>query len=177
MEKALWSTQAFSLITLPASAIEKRRYWMTPGTGLLRQLLLLSCRRMHGLIEPTQFALAEADLRLFDRLPPPDYPLHLIAAENHVQMRRRGITIPTIDTLIVTMAQAAGCPLLTRDRRQRDLARSLKVRLESLHADPRYLRCPSVLQLCQMGGLHDRMLEIARGRGDLLTYAAARIQQ
>lgn len=44
-------------------------------------------------------------------------------------------------------------------------------------ADPRYLRCPSVLQLCQMGELHDRMLEIARGRGDLLTYAAARIQQ
>jgi predicted nucleic acid-binding protein len=44
-------------------------------------------------------------------------------------MRRRGITIPTIDTLIVTMAQAAGCPLLTRDRRKKDLARALKVRL------------------------------------------------
>jgi predicted nucleic acid-binding protein len=52
-----------------------------------------------------------------------------MAAENHIQLRRRGITIPTIDTLIVTMAQAAGCPLLTRDRRQRDLARSLRVRL------------------------------------------------
>jgi hypothetical protein len=34
-----------------------------------------------------------------------------------------------------------------------------------------------VLQLCQMGGLHDRLLEIARERGDLLSYAAARIQQ
>jgi predicted nucleic acid-binding protein len=91
------------------------------------ELLLLSCRSICR--EPTQFALAEADLRLFDRLPPPDYSLHLTAAENHIQLRRRGITIPTIDTLIVTMAQAAGCPLLTRDRRQRDLARSLKVRL------------------------------------------------
>jgi predicted nucleic acid-binding protein len=84
---------------------------------------------LQGLIEPTQFALAEADLRLFDRLPPPDYSLHLVAAENHVQMRRSGITIPTIDTLIVTMAQAGGVPLITRDRRQRDLARALKVRL------------------------------------------------
>ena len=114
MEKALWSTQAFSLITLPVSAVEKRRYWMTPGTRASSGTPAIIVQEyLQGLIEPTQFALAEADLRLFDRLPPPDYPLHLIAAENHVQMRRRGITIPTIDTLIVTMAQAAGCPLLT----------------------------------------------------------------
>ena len=84
---------------------------------------------LQGLTEPTKFALAEADLEYFERLPPPDYSLHLVAAENHVKMRRRGITVPTVDTLIATMAQAAGCPLLTRDRRQKDLARFLKVKL------------------------------------------------
>jgi len=84
---------------------------------------------LQGLTEPTKFALAEADLEYFERLPPPDYSLHLVAAENHVKMRRRGITVPTVDTLIATMAQAAGCPLLTRNRRQKDLARFLKVKL------------------------------------------------
>ena len=84
---------------------------------------------LQGLTEPTEFALAEADLEYFERLPPPDYSLHLVAAENHVKMRRRGITVPTVDTLIATMAQAAGCPLLTRNRRQKDLARFLKVKL------------------------------------------------
>jgi len=84
---------------------------------------------LQGLIDPTEFALAEADLERFDRLPPPDYSLHLVAAENHVKMRRRGVTIPTIDTLIVTMAHAAGCSLLTRDGRQKDLARFLKLKL------------------------------------------------
>jgi len=84
---------------------------------------------LQGLTEPTKFALAEADLEYFERLPPPDYSLHLVAAENHVKMRWRGITVPTVDTLIATMAQAAGCPLLTRDRRQKDLARFLKVKL------------------------------------------------
>ncbi|HWP60515.1 MAG TPA: PIN domain-containing protein [Candidatus Acidoferrales bacterium] len=84
---------------------------------------------LQGLTEPNEFALAEADLEYFDRLPPPDYSLHRIAAENHVKMRRKGITVPTFDTLIVTMAQHAGCPLLTQDRRQKDLARFLKVKL------------------------------------------------
>lgn len=84
---------------------------------------------LQGLIEPTEFALAEADLECFDRLPPPDYSIHLLAAENHVKMRSRGITVPTVDTLIVTMAHAAKCALLTRDGRQKDLARFLKVDL------------------------------------------------
>ena len=84
---------------------------------------------LQGLIDPTEFALAKADLEHFDRLPPPDYSLHLVAAENHAKMRRRGITIPTIDTLIVTMAHVARCSLLTRDARQKDLARFLKLKL------------------------------------------------
>jgi predicted nucleic acid-binding protein len=84
---------------------------------------------LQGLTDPTEFALAEADLKCFDRLPPADYSLHLVAAENHVKMRRRGVTIPTVDTLIVTMADTAGCALLTRDGRQKDLAGFLKVKL------------------------------------------------
>ena len=84
---------------------------------------------LQGLTDPTEFALAEADLECFDRLPPPDYSLHLAAAENHLKMRRRGVTIPTVDTLIVTMADTAGCALLTRDGRQKDLAGFLKVKL------------------------------------------------
>lgn len=84
---------------------------------------------LQGLIDPSEFALAEADLECFDRLPPPDYSIHLLAAENHVKIRNRGITVPTVDTLIVTMAHAAGCALLTRDGRQKDLARFLKVNL------------------------------------------------
>jgi predicted nucleic acid-binding protein len=84
---------------------------------------------LQGLTDATEFALAAADLECFDRLPPPDYSLHLIAAENHVKMRRKAVTIPTVDTLIVTMADAARCALLTRDVRQKDLARFLKVKL------------------------------------------------
>jgi predicted nucleic acid-binding protein len=84
---------------------------------------------LQGLLEASEFALAEADLECFDRLPPPDYSIHLLAAENHVKLRKRGITIPTVDTLIVTMAHTARRPLLTRDRRQKDFARFLKVNL------------------------------------------------
>ena len=98
--------------------------------GLLRRLPPLLCRsNLQGLIDPSEFALAEADLECFDRLPPPDYSIHLLAAENHVKIRNRGITVPTVDTLIVTMAHAAGCALLTRGGRQKDLARFLKVDL------------------------------------------------
>lgn len=52
-----------------------------------------------------------------------------LVSEAHVRMKRRGITVPTIDTLIVTIAHAAECSLLTRDGRQRELARFVKVRL------------------------------------------------
>ena len=98
--------------------------------GLLRRLSPFIVQEyLQGLIDPSEFALAEADLECFDRLPPPDYSIHLLAAENHVKIRNRGITVPTVDTLIVTMAHAAGCALLTRDGRQKDLARFLKVDL------------------------------------------------
>jgi predicted nucleic acid-binding protein len=84
---------------------------------------------LQGLTDPREFALARADLDNFDQLPPPDYQTHIRAAEFHVQLRRRGITVPTVDTLIVAMAKVAGRSLLTRDHRQRDLARSLQVPL------------------------------------------------
>jgi predicted nucleic acid-binding protein len=84
---------------------------------------------LQGLTNPHEFALAQADLENFRQLPPPDYEIHLQAAEAHVRMKRRGTTVPTIDTLIVAIAQAAGCSLLTRDGRQREFARFLKVRL------------------------------------------------
>ena len=84
---------------------------------------------LQGLTDPDEFALARADLEHFDKLPPADYQLHLRAARAHVRMKRRGLTVPTIDTLIVTMAEAATCPLLTKDKRQTEFARFLKVRL------------------------------------------------
>ncbi len=84
---------------------------------------------LQGLPNAKEFALARADLENFYQLPPPDYRLHLRAAEAHVQMKRRGVTVPTIDTLIVATAKAAGCSLLTKDGRQRDFARFLRVLL------------------------------------------------
>jgi predicted nucleic acid-binding protein len=84
---------------------------------------------LQGLTNPEEYNLARTALRQFDQLPPPNYEIHLRAAEAHVRMKRRGITVPTIDTLIVTIAQAAEHFLLTRDRRQRELARFVKVRL------------------------------------------------
>lgn len=84
---------------------------------------------LQGLVDPGEFALAKTDLECFERLSLPDYSLHLRAAEGHVRIKRTGVTIPTIDTLIVTLADAAGCHLLTRDRRQIEFARFLNVRL------------------------------------------------
>jgi predicted nucleic acid-binding protein len=111
----------------------------TRETGLLDKLLeqgpapataaIIIQEYLQGLVDPVEFALAQADLESFERLPLPDYSLHLRAAEGHVKMKRSGITIPTLDTLIVTLAGDAGCPLLTRDGRQIEFARFLKVRL------------------------------------------------
>jgi len=84
---------------------------------------------LQGLIDPEEFALARVDLESFDQLPPPDYQLHIRAAEFHTRMKRQGVTVPTVDTLIVTIAKVAGRPLLTRDGRQQDLARLIRVRL------------------------------------------------
>jgi len=84
---------------------------------------------LQGLKEAAEFSLASEDLESFDRLPPPDYPEHVEAADSHVRLRRKGLTIPTVDTLIVTLALRANRPLLTRDRHQRDLARFVGVDL------------------------------------------------
>jgi len=84
---------------------------------------------LQGLIDPEEFALPRADLQSFEQLPPPDYQLHIRAAEFHIQLKRQGVTVPTVDTLIVTMAKMAGSSLLTRDGRQRDLAQLVQVRL------------------------------------------------
>lgn len=89
---------------------------------------------LQGLTDSNDFVLARADLEDFHQLPPPDYLLHLRAAGFHVRMRRRGMTIPTIDTLIVTIAEVADCPLLTRDARQKELARFVGVPLASQRA-------------------------------------------
>lgn len=84
---------------------------------------------LQGLTDPQEFALARVDLGHFDQLPPPNYRFHIRAAEFHLRMKRHGITIPTIDTLIVTIAKEVGRALLTRDARQRDFAGWLRVHL------------------------------------------------
>ena len=43
-------------------------------------------------------------------------------------------------------------------------------------ADPAYLTCPNRIQLCQMGGRFDELQKSAEAKGDLLTFAAARLQ-
>ena len=42
--------------------------------------------------------------------------------------------------------------------------------------DPSQIACPSVLQLCQLAGDHRRLMEVARDKGDLLSFAAAVLQ-
>ncbi len=44
-------------------------------------------------------------------------------------------------------------------------------------ADPQFLTCPTVLQLCQMAGDYERLADISRQRRDLLSFAAATMQQ
>jgi predicted nucleic acid-binding protein len=84
---------------------------------------------LQGLTDPRDFRLARADLENFHQISPPDYSLHLKAADFHIRSKRRGVTVPTVDTLIVTLAWASDCSLLTRDSRQVDLARFLKIAL------------------------------------------------
>ncbi len=43
-------------------------------------------------------------------------------------------------------------------------------------ADPTYLVCPNPQQLCQMAGDYERLRELAREEGDLLSFTAASIQ-
>ena len=43
-------------------------------------------------------------------------------------------------------------------------------------ADPTYLTCPNPKQLCQMAGDYERLRQLAREEGDLLSFTAASIQ-
>ena len=43
-------------------------------------------------------------------------------------------------------------------------------------ADPQFLACPNVLQLCWIAGDYQRLAELARERNDLLSFAAATLQ-
>ena len=82
---------------------------------------------LQGLVHAADFRLARRDLESFHHLPPPDYEVHLRAARFHIRLKARGVTVPTVDTLIVTMAKESDCGLLTRDRRQVELAGFLNV--------------------------------------------------
>jgi hypothetical protein len=56
-------------------------------------------------------------------------------------------------------------------------AEAIDVSLEHLRdADPASLSCPSVFQLCQLAGDYSRLREVARERGDLLSFAAGAMQ-
>ena len=64
--------------------------------------------------------------------------------------------------------------LLTRLERYEE---AVDVSLEHLaELDPRELSCPPAVHLCQMSGDMARLQEIARQRGDLLSFAAAALQ-
>jgi predicted nucleic acid-binding protein len=75
------------------------------------------------------FAAAREHIGAFWQLKPPGYAAHEGAARLHLELRRSGLTVPTIDALIVAMARDAGCALLTRDHLQRRLARHAGVPL------------------------------------------------
>ena len=58
------------------------------------------------------------------------------------------------------------------------LEEAVEVAAEHLaHLPDSALACPSLSQLCQGLGRLDRLAEIARGRGDLVNYAAARLSE
>lgn len=42
-------------------------------------------------------------------------------------------------------------------------------------ADPQYLTCPNLTQLCQLAGDHDRLRRVARDREDVLSYVAGHL--
>lgn len=84
---------------------------------------------LQGFLRPALADAALLYLSQFDRLPPPDYGAHVAAAALHRAGRRRGQTIPTVDSLIVEIARRNGVPLLTGDAHQRRLARIADVEL------------------------------------------------
>jgi len=64
--------------------------------------------------------------------------------------------------------------LLVRHRRYDE---AVEISLEHLSGiRPNQLACPTLYQLCQLAGDSDRLKELARQRGDLLTFAAGAIR-
>ncbi len=54
---------------------------------------------------------------------------------------------------------------------------AIEVSLEQLRdLDSSQLACPSVLQLCQLAGNYDRLRQIARQQGDIVSFAAGALQ-
>jgi predicted nucleic acid-binding protein len=84
---------------------------------------------LQGFLRPAHIDTARLYLSQFERLAPPGYDAHAGAAALHQAARRKGHTIPTVDTLIVEMARRHGLPLLTSDDHQRRLARIADVDL------------------------------------------------
>lgn len=84
---------------------------------------------LQGFSRASDIDLAALYLSQFERLPVPGYDTHVHAASLHQNLRRKGDTIPTVDTLVVEMARRARLPLLTTDRHQRRLARASGVDL------------------------------------------------
>ncbi len=78
---------------------------------------------LQGFTSASDQAKARRYLTPLERLDAPTYETHELAAELHVDGRRSGETVPTIDTLIVTMAREANRALLTSDRHQKVLAK------------------------------------------------------
>ena len=64
--------------------------------------------------------------------------------------------------------------LLCRLERYADALSLFREHLTS--ADPAYLRCPTALQLCQSAGDFTTLKQIAKERGDVLSFAAATLQ-
>jgi len=54
---------------------------------------------------------------------------------------------------------------------------AIEVSLEHLRdLEPSQLVCPSVYQLCQEAGDYQRLMQLAREKGDLLSFAAGAVQ-
>jgi hypothetical protein len=63
--------------------------------------------------------------------------------------------------------------LLTRLKRYQD---AIQVSLEQLSdQNPNELGCPTIPQLCQLAGDYDSLRQVARRRGDMLSFTAAAI--
>ena len=84
---------------------------------------------LQGFTSASDLAKARGYLSPLERLEAPTYETHELAAALHIDGRRSGKTVPTVDTLVVTMARESGRALLTRDRHQKVLAKIARVPL------------------------------------------------